>query len=51
MDFSGFIHSPLTLILDPDAVRLTKELDRLPLALATTRAYLGQSAISCTDYL
>jgi tetratricopeptide (TPR) repeat protein len=36
---------------DPDAVRLAKELDGLPLALATAGAYLDQVAISFLDYL
>ena len=48
---SGFIRSPLTLMLDPDAVKLAKELDGLPLALATAGAYLDQAAISFSDYL
>ncbi|KAN0072345.1 hypothetical protein V8E54_009274 [Elaphomyces granulatus] len=39
------------LIDDPDAVKLAKELDGLPLALATAGAYLDQSAISFSDYL
>ncbi|KAN0067101.1 HET domain containing protein [Elaphomyces granulatus] len=39
------------LIDDPDAVRLAKELDGLPLALATAGAYLDQGAISFSDYL
>ncbi|XTI93092.1 HET-domain-containing protein [Cenococcum geophilum] len=39
------------LINDPDAVRLAKELDGLPLALATAGAYLDQVAISLSDYL
>ncbi|KAF8846559.1 kinesin light chain 1 [Acephala macrosclerotiorum] len=39
------------LIKDPDAVRLAKELDGLPLALATAGAYLDQTAISLPDYL
>src|ERR1700722_15486107 len=38
-------------MLDLDAVKLTKELDGLPLALATAGAYLDQSAISFSDYL
>jgi hypothetical protein len=38
-------------ILDPDAIRLAEELDRLPLALAMTGAYLDQVAISLSDYL
>ena len=38
-------------MLDPDAVRLAKELDGLPLTLATARAYLDQAAISFSDYL
>ncbi|KAF8853548.1 HET-domain-containing protein [Acephala macrosclerotiorum] len=36
---------------DPDAIKLAKELDGLPLALATTGAYLDQVAISFSDYL
>ncbi|KAN0072275.1 HET domain containing protein [Elaphomyces granulatus] len=39
------------LIDDPDAVKLAKELDGLPLALATAGAYLDQTAISSSDYL
>ncbi|KAN0067119.1 HET domain containing protein [Elaphomyces granulatus] len=39
------------LIDDPDAVRVAKELDGLPLALATAGAYLDQAAISFSDYL
>ena len=42
--------SALTSMLDPDAVRLAKELDGLPLALATAGAYLDQVAISLSDY-
>jgi hypothetical protein len=38
-------------MLDPDAIKLAKELDGLPLALATVGAYLDQAAISCSDYL
>lgn len=38
-------------MLDPDVVGLAKELDRLPLALATAGAYLDQVAISLSDYL
>jgi hypothetical protein len=36
---------------DPDAVKLAKELDGLPLALATAGAYLDQTARSFSDYL
>ncbi|KAN0077448.1 HET domain containing protein [Elaphomyces granulatus] len=39
------------LLNDPDAVKLTKELDGLPLALVTAGAYLDQTAISFSDYL
>ncbi|PVH75977.1 HET-domain-containing protein [Cadophora sp. DSE1049] len=39
------------LITDPDAVKLAKELDGLPLALATAGAYLDQTARSFSDYL
>jgi hypothetical protein len=41
----------LNAMLDPDAVKLAKELDGLPLALATAGAYLDQSAIGFSDYL
>src|SRR6267378_13072 len=41
----------LNAMLDPDAVKLAKELDGLPLALATAGAYLDQTAISFSDYL
>jgi hypothetical protein len=36
---------------DPDAVKLAKELDGLPLALTTAGAYLDQTARSFSDYL
>ena len=45
------MRSPLTSMLDPDAVRLAKELDGLPLALATAGAYLDQAAMSFSNYL
>ncbi|KAI2623399.1 hypothetical protein GGS21DRAFT_339699 [Xylaria nigripes] len=38
-------------INDPDAVNLAKELDGLPLALATAGAYLEQTATSFSSYL
>jgi len=41
----------LSAMLDPDAVELAKELDGLPLALATAGAYIYQTAISFLDYL
>ncbi len=41
----------LNAMLDPDAVKLTKELDGLPLALVTAGAYLDQTAIGFSDYL
>jgi len=37
--------------IDPDTVKLAKELDGLPLALATAGAYLDQTARSFSDYL
>jgi hypothetical protein len=40
-----------TKLLDPDVVNLAVELDGLPLALATARAYLDQTALSFSDYL
>src|SRR3954451_14398670 len=36
---------------DPDAVAIARELDGLPLALATAGAYLDQVATSFADYL
>ncbi|KAI6762109.1 hypothetical protein HG531_002662 [Fusarium graminearum] len=39
------------LVKDPAAVQLARELDGLPLALATAGAYLNQVAISCAEYL
>ncbi|KFY90041.1 hypothetical protein V498_06214 [Pseudogymnoascus sp. VKM F-4517 (FW-2822)] len=36
---------------DPDAIMLARELDGLPLALATAGAYLDQVAVSFSDYL
>ncbi|KAH0533941.1 hypothetical protein FGG08_007450, partial [Glutinoglossum americanum] len=39
------------LINDPDATRLVKVLDGLPLALATAGAYLDQVSVSLSDYL
>ncbi|KAL5330675.1 hypothetical protein ACEPPN_000194 [Leptodophora sp. 'Broadleaf-Isolate-01'] len=36
---------------DPDAINIAKELDGLPLALATAGAYLDQVAVSLSDYL
>jgi tetratricopeptide (TPR) repeat protein len=46
-----FCNTDLILILDPDAIMLARELDGLPLALATAGAYLDQVAISLSDYL
>ncbi|KAF1815003.1 hypothetical protein P152DRAFT_447276 [Eremomyces bilateralis CBS 781.70] len=39
------------LISDPDAAKLVKELDGLPLALATSGAYLEQVTTSLAEYL
>ncbi|PQE29295.1 hypothetical protein CJF30_00004368 [Rutstroemia sp. NJR-2017a BBW] len=36
---------------DPDAIMLARELDGLPLALATAGAYLDQVTVSLADYL
>ncbi|ESZ96404.1 hypothetical protein SBOR_3236 [Sclerotinia borealis F-4128] len=36
---------------DPDTIIPAKELDRLPLALATARAYLDPAAVGLSDYL
>jgi len=44
-------NADLILILDPDAIILARKLDGLPLALATAGAYLGQVAVSLSDYL
>jgi tetratricopeptide (TPR) repeat protein len=41
----------LNSMIDPDAIKLAKELDGLPLALATAGAYLNQVAMSLLDYL
>ena len=46
-----FCNTDLILILDPDAIMLARELDGLPLALATAGAYLDQVAVSLSDYL
>lgn len=37
--------------IDTDAQRLAHRLDGLPLALATAGVYIGQTSISCTEYL
>jgi hypothetical protein len=37
-------------MLDPDAIKLAKELDGLSLALATAGAYLDQVAIRLLEY-
>ena len=50
-DVSCFYTAALILVLDPDAIKLAKELDGLPLALATAGAYLDQVAVSLSDYL
>jgi tetratricopeptide (TPR) repeat protein len=50
-NFLHFGNIDLTLILDPDAITLARELDGLPLALATAGAYLDQVAVSLSDYL
>ncbi|CAD6445958.1 41b63c63-b057-49e5-92f2-0b6c0abeaaab [Sclerotinia trifoliorum] len=39
------------LVKDPNAIKLAKELDGLPLALATAGAYLNQTTISFSDYI
>ena len=41
----------LNAMTDPDAVELAKELDGLPLALATAGAYLDRTVMSFSDYL
>lgn len=41
----------LNLLPDPDAIKLAKELDGFPLALATVRAYLYQVSMNLLDYL
>jgi hypothetical protein len=46
-----FCDTDLTSILDSDAIKLARELDGLPLALATAGAYLDQVAVSLSDYL
>lgn len=44
-------HTNLTMALDPDAVDLVKELDGLPLALATAGVYLEQTSTTFKSYL
>src|ERR1700733_1656730 len=44
-------NSITNLYIDADAATLAKELDGLPLALATAGAYLKQAAIAFSDYL
>ncbi|KAL5353528.1 hypothetical protein ACLOAV_001565 [Pseudogymnoascus australis] len=46
-----FCDADLILIPDPNAIMLARELDGLPLALATAGAYLDQVAVSISDYL
>jgi len=46
-----FCDTDLILLIDSDAIILTKELDGLPLALATTGAYLDQVTVGFSDYL
>jgi hypothetical protein len=41
----------LNAMVDPDALRLARELDGLPLALARAGAYLDQTAIGFSEYL
>jgi tetratricopeptide (TPR) repeat protein len=41
----------VNVFLDPDAVAIARELDGLPLALATAGAYLDQVSTSFSDYL
>jgi hypothetical protein len=43
--------SSANLYADADATKLTKKLDRLPLALVTAGAYLKQASIGFSDYL
>jgi hypothetical protein len=50
-DVSYFCTAALISVLDPDAIKLAKELDGLPLALATAGAYLDQVVVSLSDYL
>jgi hypothetical protein len=50
-DIQDLDATALISMLDPDAIKLAKELDGLPLALATARTYLDYVAISLLDYL
>lgn len=50
-DVLGFYTVILILLLDPDAIKLAKELDGLPLILATARVYLNQVVTSYSNYL
>ncbi|KAH8723188.1 hypothetical protein GQ44DRAFT_741145 [Phaeosphaeriaceae sp. PMI808] len=47
----GVINDATLTPLDPNAAELARELDGLPLALATAGAYLKELAISFADYL
>ena len=50
-DVPDFWAIALNLILDPEAIKLAKELNGLPFALATAGAYLYQVVVSLSDYL
>jgi hypothetical protein len=50
IDAPDICTTALISMLDPHATKLAKELDGLPLALATAGAYLDQVAISLSDY-
>jgi tetratricopeptide (TPR) repeat protein len=41
----------LTVMVEPGAVNIARQLDGLPLALATAGAYLDQVAMTCAEYL
>ncbi|MCJ1405466.1 hypothetical protein MMC11_008694 [Xylographa trunciseda] len=45
------VSDSLEILSNPDAISLAKELDGLPLALATAGAYLYQVTMSLSDYL
>lgn len=47
----NFNNLDLILLINLNVIMLAKKLNKLPLALATARAYLDQVAVSLSDYL
>jgi hypothetical protein len=50
-DIPGICTIALNSVIDPDTIKLAKELNGLPLVLATAGVYLDQVAMSLLDYL